>query len=104
MIVTEIDAPCLATHLLQGVKCFFFLISRSQQVCGQSLWIEKYLSVSHAVGTNQVCCDLFCLYKCLFCHGFLRSKLPDFDDIMHQFYHAVRASEGEESNMQQGNF
>ena len=54
--------------------------------------------------TNQVCCDLFCLYKCLFCHGFLRSKLPDFDDIMHQFYHAVRASEGEESNMQQGNF
>lgn len=31
-------------------------------------------------------------------------KLPDFDDIMHQFYHAVRASEGEESNMQQGNF
>ena len=49
---------------------FFFLISRSQQVCGQSLWIEKYLSVSHAVGTNQVGCDLFCLYKCLFCHGF----------------------------------
>ena len=34
---------------------------------------------------------------------FSRSKLPDFDDIMHQFYHAVRASEGEESNMQQGN-
>lgn len=35
---------------------------------------------------------------------FSRSKLPDFDDIMHQFYHAVRASEGEESNIQQGNF
>ena len=37
----------------------FYYYSHSQQVCGLSSWTEKYLSVNHAVGTNQVNEDCF---------------------------------------------